>query len=66
MRDLNLVLKYRLLGDDDVQIRGVARIKIDGRGGLTFLDVQSGSVTQIELRHLQSFSVIPIRSHAGI
>jgi len=57
MEHLNLVLKFRLTGDDQFQTKGVARIKVDGRGSLTFYDVQSGSTEKIDLRQLQAFSL---------
>ncbi len=57
MDRLNLVLTFRLNGDDHVQIKGAARIKVDGRGGLTFYDVQSGSMERIELGQLQSLTL---------
>ena len=65
MKDLHLVLKYRLLEDEKTQVRGAARIKIDGLGGLTFFDVQKGVDTRLELSHLQSFSLLPVHSPAS-
>jgi hypothetical protein len=57
MNDLNLVLKFRLAGEESIQIKGAARIEVDGHGGLSFYDVQSGSVERIELSQIQSFSL---------
>ena len=65
MDRLNLVLKFRLAGDDHFQIKGAARMKVDGRGGLTFYDVQSGSTERIELRQLQSFTLHSMDQSAG-
>ena len=65
MKDLNLVLKYQLKGEDHLQVHGAARIKIDGLGGLMFYDVQNGANTRIELSNLQSFSMLPIAFRPG-
>jgi len=58
MDHINLVLKFRLAGDGELQIKGVARIKIDGRGGLIFYEVQTGETQTIEVGKLDSFSVL--------
>lgn len=60
MHPLNLVLTYRLAGDDHIQIRGASRIKVDGRGGLMYYDVQSGTTERIEVGQLQSFRLVPV------
>lgn len=57
MHDLNLVLKFRLAGENQFQIKAASRIKVDGRGGLMFYDVQSGKAQRIEVGQLQSFSL---------
>jgi hypothetical protein len=58
MDHINLVLKFRLAGDGQVQIKEVARIKIDGRGGLIFYEVHTGRTQTIEVGQLDSFSVL--------
>ena len=63
MDNLNLVLKFRLTGDDQFQIKGAARITVDGRGGVMFHDVQSGKTERIEVGRLQSFSILSV-NHA--
>ena len=57
MDQLNLVLKFRLTGHDQCQVKGAARMKVDGRGSLSFYDVQSGSMERIDLRQLQSLTL---------
>jgi len=57
MHDLNLVLRFRLAGENQLQIKGASRIKVDGRGGLMFYDVKSGKAERIEVGQLQSFSL---------
>jgi hypothetical protein len=58
MHDLNLVLKFQLAGETQFQIRGASRIKVDGRGGLLFYDVQNGTAERIDIGRLQSFSLL--------
>lgn len=60
MTDLNLVLKFQLAGEDQFQVRGAARIKIDGSGMLLFYDVQSGATEKIQVDRLQSFSMLSV------
>jgi hypothetical protein len=64
MDELNLVLKFHLSGELQFQIRGASRIKLDGRGGLTYYDVQSHKTETIEFDRLQSFSLLPIKTTA--
>ena len=54
---LNLVLSFKLIGDRNCRVRGVSRIKVDGRGGLTVFDAESGKSEQISLADLQSLSI---------
>lgn len=54
---LNLVLKFKLAGDARLHVKGAARIRVDGRGGLTFCDAQTGTMERIQLSDLQSFCV---------
>lgn len=65
MDNLNLVLKFRLAGNDQFQIKGAARIKVDGRGGLMFYDVQSGKTERIEVGQLQSLSLLSVSPTTG-
>jgi hypothetical protein len=57
MDKLNLVLKFKLAGDPDLRVRGVGRIKVDGRGGLVLYDAQTGADEIIDLRTLQAFCI---------
>jgi hypothetical protein len=65
MNHINLVLKFRLAGDGELQIKGVARIKIDGRGGLIFYEVPTGEIQTIEVGKLDSLSVLPMPPVSG-
>jgi hypothetical protein len=58
MDHINLVLKFRLAGNGELQIKGVARIKLDGRGGLIFYEVHSGETQRIAVGQLDSLSVL--------
>ena len=42
-------------------MKGAARIKVDGRGGLLLYDAQGGSVETIELGALQSLCLHTVR-----
>lgn len=57
---INLVLKFRFAGDDQTYIKGAARIKVDGRGGLMFHDVQSGKTERIAVSELESFKILSL------
>jgi hypothetical protein len=66
MDNLNLVVKFMLAADGLVQVKGAARIKVDGRGALHLYDAQGGSVETIELGALQSLRLHPVRrTHAA-
>jgi hypothetical protein len=60
MDHINLVLKFRLAGDCELQIKGVARMKLDGRGGLIFYEVLSGETRRIALGQLDCLSVLSV------
>lgn len=57
MEQANLVLRFRLAEDDHYQTKWVARVTVDGRGGLTYSDVQSGRTEKIDLAQVRSFSL---------
>jgi len=61
MSDLNLVLKFRLAGHSDLQVKGAARIKID-RYGLKVYDPRGGAAEIIAVRQLQCLSIQPVLS----
>jgi hypothetical protein len=61
MDNLNLVVKFMLAADGLLQVKGAARIKVDGRGGLLLYDAQNGSVETIQLDALQSLCLHPVR-----
>jgi hypothetical protein len=57
MDNLNLVLKFRVAGESVLRVKGAARIKVDGRGGLMVYDAQSGDAETIDLQSLRAFSI---------
>jgi hypothetical protein len=59
---INLVLKFRLAGDDHIYIKGASRLKVDGRGGLMFHDVQSGKTERIAVGELESFNILSLQT----
>jgi hypothetical protein len=62
MEDINLILKFRLSGETHFQIHGVSRIKLDGRGKLTYYDVQSHKTETVDFERLRSLSLSLINS----
>lgn len=64
MQPVYLVMTFRLADDNQCQVRRVARIKVDGRGGLTFYDVQSERTEKINLWQLKFFSLLPLKPTA--
>ena len=63
MDNLNLVVKFTVAGDGRLHVKGAARIKVDGHGGLLLYDAQGGAVETIELGALKSFRLQRV-SHA--
>ena len=61
MDNLNLVVKFMLAGDGRLHVKGAARIKVDGRGGLLLYDAQGGGVETIELGALKSIRLQQMR-----
>jgi hypothetical protein len=57
MDNLNLILKFKLAGDDHLHVKGAARIKVDGRGTLLLYNIQSRAVETIDLRTLRALSI---------
>jgi hypothetical protein len=56
MTSPNLVVTFTLAGDSRVHVRGAARIKVDGRGGLTLIDTDCGNES-VTLGCLQSLTI---------
>jgi len=57
MTPTNLVLTFTLAGDSRVHVRGAARIKVDGRGGLTLFDAEKGCSELVSLSRLRSLTI---------
>jgi hypothetical protein len=57
MPPTNLVLTFTLAGDSRVHIRGAARIKLDGRGGLTVFGAKNGCPELVSLGRLRSLTI---------
>lgn len=60
--NLNLILNFKLAGENRSRVCGATRIKVDGHGGLTVYDAGSGRSEKIDLSQLQSFSIQPLAS----
>jgi hypothetical protein len=56
MTSPNLVLTFTLAGDSRVHVRGAARIKVDGRGGLTIFETEKGNES-VSLGSVQSLKI---------
>ena len=61
MKDLNLVVMFRLSGDGQMHVKGASRIKLDGRGGLMVYS-ENGATETYPLQNVQSFSIQPLKS----
>ena len=57
MTPTNLVLTFTVAGDSRVHVRGAARIKVDGRGGLTLFDAGKGAKEWVSLAGLRSLTI---------
>ena len=57
MNDLNLLVKFKVSGDTQVQVKSAARIKVDGRGGMTLYHPWNGTSEKITLDQLQSLTI---------
>ncbi len=62
MKDLNLVLMFRLSGEGQLRVKGASRIKLDGRGGLMVYDSENGAAETYDLESMQSFSIQPMNA----
>ena len=60
MKNLNLVVTFKLANDCELHVKGAASIKVDGKGGLLLYDPQGASPERIDLCRLQSFSIRPL------
>ena len=57
MTSPNLVVTFSFAGDSQVHVRGAARIKVDGRGGITLFDVEKGGSEWVSLGCLRSLTI---------
>jgi hypothetical protein len=57
MKNLTLLLKFKLAGDSRLHVKHATRIKIDGRGGLLLYDVRTGMAKTLDLSQLRSFII---------
>ena len=61
MKNLNLVVMFRLSNDDQMRIKEASRITLDGRGSLMLYDA-SGAPETIDLRKVRSISIQPLNA----
>jgi len=57
MGNLNLVVKFKLVGDGQFRVKGIARMKVDGCGGLMLYGLEDEGAERIELRNLESLGI---------
>ena len=57
MTSPNLVLTFTLAGDSRIHVKSAARIKVDGRGGLTLFDADKGREEWVSLGHVRSLTI---------
>lgn len=57
MKNLTLLLKFKLAGDSRLHVKPATRIKIDGRGSLMLYDVRTDMAETLDLSQLQSFII---------
>ena len=60
MQNLNLVLTFKLAGDSRYHVKGAVGLKLDGQGGLSFRDAETGVLERIPLQELKTFRIQPI------
>jgi hypothetical protein len=58
----NLLLKFKIEGDNRVHIRGAARIKVDGCGALMLYGTEDGTAESVSLGCIQCLSIDKIHS----
>ena len=62
MKNLNLVVMFRLSSDGQMRVKGASRIKLDGRGSMMLYDAENGAAEKIDLATVQSFSIQPLKA----
>ena len=65
MNPTNLVLTFTVAGDSRVHVRGAARIKVDGRGGLTLFDSGKGEQEWVSLAGVRSLTIQGVPEMSG-
>jgi len=60
MKNLNLLLEFKLAGDSRLHVKSATRIKVDGRGDLTLYDACTGTADTLNLNHLELVSIQPL------
>jgi hypothetical protein len=53
----NLVLRYKIDGDNRVHTRGAVRIRVDGCGALVVYTAEGGKAESVNLNSLQSLTI---------
>ena len=53
----NLVLRYKIDGDNRVHTRGAVRIRVDGCGALVLYAADGGKVESVNLNSLRSLTI---------
>jgi hypothetical protein len=64
MGKVNLILKYRLSGENHIRVAGATRIALDVMGTLTVTDAQTGEAETIPLGTIEALSIHLLRGIA--
>jgi hypothetical protein len=53
----NLLLTFKMPGASEPEVRGAARISVDGRGGILVYNAETGTPERISVDQLKSFQI---------
>jgi hypothetical protein len=56
----NLILRLKRSDDPQWQLRGVARFRLDGHGGMILWDAETGKSETIEVARLEAVVIEPV------
>lgn len=57
MANLNILLKYKLAGNAELQVKSGARIQIDGQGALIIYDSGNAAPEEIQIAQLNALCI---------
>lgn len=66
MTDLNLVVKFELISDNQLHVEAASRMKVDGQGNIILYNAAGDVMDRIAVQKLRSFTIHPVtRPHIG-